>query len=258
MPTPFYHLSIAEVLLEHPGLKPEVRRVLEAEQPVFLVGQVAPDVQVISEHKRESTHFYSLPAQPDDVPPWQKILQAHPGLGCDPADAQKCVFIAGYLCHLQADWFWSGRIFEPHFGPQATWKEFRQRLYLHNVLRAYLDFGVLRTLNGDMRSGLSKATLRDWLPFVDKFHLEAWRDFLSGQLKPGAAIQTVEVFAARQGISVDPYYRLIRNEDEMQGQIFDFLPQNCLADYRAMLIDANVALLNAYLAGMEGDPNARD
>jgi hypothetical protein len=258
VPTPFYHLSVAEDMLEHPRLMPSVRRVLDQELPAFLFGQVAPDVQVISGQKRESTHFYSLPARPEAVPPWERILQYYPELNCDPAKPQKCAFIAGYLCHLQADWFWSGRIFEPYFGPRANWKDFRERLYLHNVLRAYLDFGVLQTLNGEVRTGLSRATLQDWLPFVEKHHLQTWRDFLADQLKPGAAIQTVEVFAARQGISVEAYYQLIQADDEMQRQIFDFLPRQCLDDYHAMLINANLALMNDYLVAMEGDLNAHN
>ena len=258
VPTPFYHLSIAETLLEHPGLMPLARQVLGQELPAFFMGQVAPDVQVISGQKRESTHFYSLPIQPESLSPWQKIFQVHPSLIVDQADRQRSVFLAGYLCHLQADWFWSGQIFEPYFGPQANWKEFRERLYLHNVLRAYLDFGVLQTLNGEVRSGLSEVTFQDWLPFVNKVHLEAWRDFLASQLKPGAHIRTVEVFADRQGISVEAYYQLIQDEDKMQCQIFDFLPWQHLLDYRAMLLEANVALLNEYLADMEGHPNARN
>ncbi|HBX69018.1 MAG TPA: hypothetical protein DEH25_06465 [Chloroflexi bacterium] len=248
MPTPFYHLRVAEVLFEHPDLKVAACERISQCFPAFLLGNIAPDVQVISGQSREATHFYRLPMRENCAPAWEQMLSDQPAL--KPAglrDGEQGVFISGYLCHLQADWFWVEQIFEPYFGPHAGWKNFRERLYLHNVLRAYLDFEILENLNGQVRSGLGQVDPKDWLPFVDLKHLKAWQAFLTEQLKPGAAIQTVEVFAARQGIAAEAYYRLLNTENELQQQIFDFFPEQNLHDFWENLITNNIALLNDLL-----------
>ena len=73
------------------------------------------------------------------------MLRAYPGLGHPASDAQ-AAFLAGYICHLQADWLWVNQIFEPIFGHSCTWGDHPQRLYIHNVLRAYLDRLILAEL----------------------------------------------------------------------------------------------------------------
>lgn len=94
------------------------------------------------------------------------------------------------------------------------------------------------------------------MPFIDKKNLEGWRDFLEEQLKPGAPIQTVEIFASRQGISAEIYHRLLNTEDEMQRQFFDYLPCRLLKVYRHGLLTENVKMLNEYLAEVGGNINA--
>lgn len=225
--------------------------------PAFLVGHTAPDVQVVSGQTRESTHFYTLPLQKNNALPWESVLGAYPSLeSAQIGDPEQAVFVAGYLCHLQADWFWSDQIFEPYFGPHTDWKTFRERLYLHNVLRAYLDFRFLGSLHEETRSDFARALPKDWLPFMGEDHLKSWRNFLSDQLKPGASIQTVEVFAARQGISVEAYYQMLNTEDDMQRQIFDFLPRQILDLYRQETIKYNTAFLNKYFSKTGGFFNA--
>lgn len=178
-------------------------------------------------------------------PPWQKIYRDFPSLNpVQMSDPERKSFIVGYACHLQADWYWAKQIFEPFFGPTAKWQDFRQRLYLHNVLRIYLDFRALDDLNGEIRLGLGKVLPPSWLPFVEVVYLQEWRDFLAEQLQPGASIRTVSVFADRQGISTEAYYQLISAEDEMQRQIFNFLPKKSLDAFWEMLIEANLNLLN--------------
>ena len=253
MPTPFYHLRFAESLLEQPELDTTTESLISRFFPAFLLGHVAPDVQVVSGQTRQSTHFYNLPIDLDAVPPWQKMLDDYPSLSVDRILAQEqSVFVSGYLCHLQADWFWADQIFEPYFGPLANWKSFRERLYLHNVLRAYLDFQILENLSEKVRLDFGWIKPRDWLPFVLPDHLQAWQEFLADQLKPGAKIQTIDVFAERQGISTEAYYRMINSEKEMQRQIFDYLPRQRFDDFWDQLIEANLDLLSEYLVRVEG------
>lgn len=251
MPTPFYHLSVAEELLNHPELPGRIRRALAEERGAFLLGNTAPDVQVVSGQERQATHFFTLPLDPHAPPPWVRVLEEHPTVAqIDRRDPARPAFVAGYLCHLQADWTWINDIFIPVFGPESSWDTFRQRLYLHNVLRAYLDAAILPDLSPETADYLQTADPQGWLPFVEDRHLVVWRDYLSRQLEPGAATRTVEVFAARQGISPVKYYRLLESEERMDAEVFSRLPRGRLIEYRMQLIEMNLRLLVAYLTNI--------
>lgn len=246
MPTPFYHINIAEDLLKHPGLASNARRVLEQYQCEFIFGHTAPDVQVISGQEREVTHFFILPIQKGSPLPWELILEANPSLRyfgqLPPAQAS---FLAGYLCHLQADWFWIRDVFAPIFGPTCSWGTFPERLYLHNVLRAYLDQQVYKTSPDGISTCLCQVSPVHWLPFVEDHYLGEWQDFLTLQLQPGAVAQTVEVFAARQGIEPDEFYHLIDSEERMDEEVFVHLPRQKLDRYRQSLVVENLKLLRS-------------
>ncbi len=249
VPTPFYHLSISEALLHQPALPEDVRSFLLAWRSEFLFGSTAADVQVVSGQSREATHFFDLPILPGLPPPWQALLCQYPCLAdaasLPPAQA---AFLAGYICHLQADYRWVEEIFAPIFGPHCPWGSFGERLYLHNVLRAYLDRGVLPELVGQ-HTCLSQVEPLDWLPFTSDQDLYAWRDLLFPQLCPGASVQTVEVFAARQGMQAQDYYALLDSEERMQHEIFVHLAPHQLESYRQDLLTDNIQLLSRYLAG---------
>ncbi len=249
VPTPFYHLSLAEDLLSYPGLSDTVRQFLHNSRAEFLFGNTAPDVQVVSGQPRQRTHFFSLPVLPGDPPGWERLLNDHPHLAkAHLLKASQLAFITGYLCHLQADWYWVNEIFAPSFGPRCTWSSFRERLYLHNVLRAYLDQRILPSIRSGMHSTLSLVEPDGWLPFVADRHLVQWRDLLTPQLVPGAAIQTVEVFASRQGISVPEFYALLESEERMREEVFVHLPLNIVDDYREKMLVENAHLITHYLA----------
>jgi hypothetical protein len=244
MPTPFYHLSLAEELLEGDGLPPAQKARLAEQHSAFLLGNVAPDVQVVSGQTRQATHFFDLPIQQNRLTPWENLWQSYPQLAdlasLPPAQA---AFLAGYLCHLQTDWLWILEIFVPVFGMRSTWGSFGQRLYLHNVLRAYLDQNLLPSLNHGIGLRLQRAAPEHWLPFVGDEDLRRWRDFLAGQLQPGGKARTVEVFADRQGYSPEEYYRLIGSEEAMEHNVFSHLPRQTLDDFHLRLVQENQQLL---------------
>jgi len=58
MPTLFYHLSLAQEILDHPEPPIAIKEVLDKNRRRFFFGKTAPDVQTISEQGRASTHFY--------------------------------------------------------------------------------------------------------------------------------------------------------------------------------------------------------
>jgi hypothetical protein len=252
MPTPFYHLSVAEELLNHPELQSSAYQLLGAQRGAFLFGNTAPDVQVISRQAREDTHFFDLPIRKGSAPPWEQVFSAYPRLANAAAltDSQ-VAFLTGYLCHLQADWLWVKSIFVPVFGMLSPWGTFPERLYLHNVLRAYLDRQILPSLTNGTRSHLAEIYPSGWLPFVADKHLRQWRDFLLEQMQPEGAIQTVEVFAARQGIAPADFYHLLDSEDEMDRQVFNHIRRPSLDEYRQHLVEENLQLIHSYLSPRE-------
>lgn len=248
MPTPFYHLSIAYELLEHPEMSKNMRAHLTSCINPFLFGKTAPDVQVVSGRKREATHFYTLPPE-GKTPAWKRLMAAYPTLSDASAlPEDQAAFLAGYICHLQADETWIFDLFLPIFGPDADWADFRKRLYLHNVLRIYLDKQVLDSLPKETSTHLQTTTPKNWLPFVEDDHLTAWRDYLAEQLEPGAAVQTIEVFANRHGLPPEDFSNLLNSEELMEEEIFTHVSRSDLANFRQNLLAKNLHLLNTYLA----------
>lgn len=248
VPTPFYHLSVAEELLRQVVLPASIQHFLFQHKGAFLLGNTAPDVQVISGQPRASTHFFDLPIRPGDRPAWVRCLSDYPSLANKPEQTDaRLAFITGYLCHLQADWFWIKEIFVPAFGLQARWGAFPQRLYLHNVLRAYLDREIIPALRNGTNTHLQATKPINWLPFVEDGFLRQWRDFLSGQLQPGARTLTVDVFARRQGVDPQEFQGLLESEERMEIEIFHRIPRSRVESYRQKLVESNLQLIQSYL-----------
>jgi hypothetical protein len=252
VPTPFYHLQVAEDLLRHPALADHIRQILTSQRCIFLFGNTAPDVQVVSHQSREDTHFFSLPFVQDALPAWEVFLISYPSLS-NPRQLppKQAAFLSGYLCHLQADWLWVKDIFDPIFGPSSNWNTFWHRLYIHNVLRTYLDFPVFKGLTKSAGFCLEAVLPERWLPFVEDRYLIEWRNEVFEQLLPGAAAHTVEVFAERQGIPPKEYYRLLNNEGAMEAEVFSHISRQVLDDYRKNLLAENLHLLEMYYNGLQ-------
>jgi hypothetical protein len=247
MPTPFYHLSLAEELLADARLPDATRQWLIRQRPAFLLGNTAPDVQTVSHQPREATHFFVLPLQRNARLPWEALWAAFPQLRPEVLhSAAQAAFLAGYLCHLIADWVWVNEIFEPVFGRDRQWADYPERLYIHNVLRAYLDRQILGCLHPRSADLLLRASPDHWLPFVEDAHLCQWRDFIAPQLHPGASAQTVEVFAARQGIPPEQFYQLLASETQMEQHVFARLPRQQVHQQRRQMIEQSLALLSGW------------
>lgn len=249
MPTPFYHLSLAEDLLRQTELIDSIREQLNRQHCAFLLGNTAPDVQTISKQSREETHFFNLPIEPEAPPPWEILFGIHPTLASpQELTPAQSAFIAGYLCHLLADWLWIKNIYAPVFGPGVSWSSFHHRLVIHNVLRTYLDHLALSDLPASIGACLAEVTPRQWLPFVQDAYLEKWRDFIAQQLYPGATAQTVEVFAERHGISPRDFYHLLESEELMEQEVFSHIPYSIVIDFRRNLVYESINLLNKFFA----------
>jgi hypothetical protein len=222
LPTPVEHLTIAERILKSPTLPEAMRFRLGHDNTVrgaFFFGHIAPDVQVVSLQPREVTHFFALPPT-NRRPAYTEMLAAHPRLAqpssLPPAQA---AFLTGYLSHLLLDEYWVRDIFFPIFGPQQTWGERRERLLLHNVLRAWLDRRNLPYVRDHIENFLRQAEPKDWLPFATDADLSRWRDLVADQFEPGAEIRTIEIFANRARIP-DTEFLALLEPGVMEERIF--------------------------------------
>lgn len=231
-----------------PGLSPEASDLLRQHSSAFLLGHTAPDVQVVSGQPREATHFFELPLRPEDPPPHARLLQAYPVLA-RPRElpAPQAAFLAGYLCHLLADWQWVQQIFIPCFLPGPTGLSSKQAYFLHNALRCYLDEQILPGLNGVVRGRLDQAEPAGWLPVVGDEPLRRWRDLLAEQLRPGGAVRTVEVFAKRLGLPPQAFEDLLRSEERLENELFSRISPQALERYRLCLVQDSLDLVNRYL-----------
>ena len=251
MPTPIAHLIVAEHILASPNLPETIRAGLDgndALRSAYFFGHIAPDVQVVSRQPREATHFFILtPAAHQWA--YAKMLAAHPGLA-QPEDLPplQAAFLAGYLSHLLLDELWVRRVFRPIFGPQQNWAEKRERLLLHNVLRAWLDRRDLHCLRDGVGQLLRLAKPQAWLPFANDTELSRWRDIVAEQLAPGAGIRTVEIFANRSRISDSEFLALLEPA-VMEKRIFDRVNLYELDRFHDAAVLRTLDLTGRYLNG---------
>jgi hypothetical protein len=246
VPTPFYHISLAQEILASPALPEKVQKLLNEHKCDFYLGKTAPDVQTISGQKRSDTHFFFIPLR-GIKPPWEKMLSKNRSLGNSSAlPPAQAAFIAGYVCHLQADISWLKQVFLPYFGLDVTWLDFHKRLFLHNVMRAYLDEQILKQMPEEISGCLQNAQPDHWLPFVEDQYLIEWRDGLAEQLHPNGSSRTNQVFAERMGVPVEEIAALLNSEEQLEEELFAHIPRQLLVEYRQTIIRENLELLETY------------
>jgi hypothetical protein len=247
MPTPVQHLVVAEALLADDRLPTATRDLLVSQRSAFLLGNTAPDVQTVSGQPREATHFFNVPLD-SDRPAHEAMFGAYPQLSrpecLAPAQA---AFLAGYIGHLLLDVMWVRDIFSPVFGPDAGWSHFRDRLFLHNVLRAWCDRRDQAQLPADMQTRLAGASPDRWLPFTGDEHLRRWRDVLVEQFAPGATIRTVAVFAQRGRVDPESFERILSSDDQMDALIFNRISRAAIADFYTHGLARSCELIARYL-----------
>ncbi|MGB9673320.1 MAG: zinc dependent phospholipase C family protein [Anaerolineales bacterium] len=245
MPTPFYHLNLAQEVMAKIRFDSNAAAIIQDNPAEFLFGNIAADVQVVSGQARAETHFFDLPLRQNILEPWLLLWQSYPQLNPPliPNSAHKA-FILGYACHLLADWEWIKQIFVPVFGLKRTWGTFQERLIWHNVLRAQLDQEVVSTLNPQIGANLAKAQPHQWLPFVQDAHLIQWRDQIVRQLLPGEKIETIEIFASRQHISAEEFKRYLSSPVEIEKTVYSRLPKIRLSLFRRELVENLLAFLD--------------
>lgn len=251
MPTPFMHLQIAEQIRAQAkarwGVDGRFTRLLNQEWPAFYLGHIAPDYQIICDVPRAKTHFYRLPPDPN-VQAYPQMLAKFPELSdADALPPDQALFVAAYGAHLLLDLCWFREILVPYFVEVPNMGDFQQRRLVHHTLLTYLDKIALESLPETAASMLSAAQPRQWLPFAEDAQLVRWRDMVATQLEPGAAIRTVEIFAARTEMSPQEFIANLEDTAWMDTYLFNQVP---VADIKAKLAAAvprSIALITNYL-----------
>ena len=251
MPTPVMHLALALEILRRGDLSPAVRRLLNRQRGPFLLGHTAPDVQTISGQGREETHFYTIPRATAARPAHEALFAACPQLAHAGAlPAEQAAFVAGYIAHLLLDELWLDDVFLPYF-MRPEWGPLRERLFLHNVLRTWLDAGDQRHIEGSAAEEMGTATPQGWLPFVTDAHLRAWRDWLVEQLGPAHSVETAQIFARRMGIPAAEMEAVLNSPRQMEERVFSRVPRGALQSFHQAGYERSVALIDQYLHNTE-------
>ncbi len=239
------HLALAEEILQGNTLPPAIHRLLIQQRGPFLLGHIAPDVQTVSGQTRDETHFYTIPRTADH-PAYQTLFTTHPALArAESLPPAQAAFVAGYIAHLLLDELWLDDIFLRHFW--QGWGTRRERMFLHNVLRTWMDARDQQQLNGNIVTALREAEPQDWLPFVGDDHLQVWRDWLVEQLGPGRSVKTAEVFAQRMGIPVTEVETVLRSPRQMEERVFCHIPRAALRSFHDTGYARSVALIAWYI-----------
>ena len=255
------HLALAEEILQESDLPLAIRRRLIRQRGPFLLGHTAPDVQSVSGQRRDESHFYTIPRPPRlgrspvgayastrHRPAYKALFAAHPSLArAESLPPAQAAFVAGYIAHLLLDELWLDDIFQRYF--LLDWAPLRERLFLHNVLRIWMDRRDRRRLDSDVAMALREAEPRDWLPFVSDEHLLAWRDWLVEQLGPGQSMQTAAVFARRMGVSAAELEKVSRSPQQMEERIFRHVSRAALQSFHDTGYERSTTLIVQYLNG---------
>jgi len=240
------HLALAEEILRGDAFLPAVRRLLIQQRGPFLLGHTAPDLQTVSGQTREETHFYTIP-RTADRPAYETLFATHPVLAraelLPPAQA---AFVAGYIAHLLLDELWLEDLFQRYF-LQQDWAPWRERAFLHNVLRTWMDRQDQQRLNGSVAIALREAEPQHWLPFVSDGPLRVWRDWLVEQLGPGHSVQTAEVFARRMGVPAAAVKAVLRSPQQMEERVFRHVPRTALQSFHDIGYERSVTLISWYI-----------
>ena len=211
MPTPFQHLVYARDVLTNAGLPEAIRQAMLTHLGVFLLGNIAVDVQSLTGQPRFDTHFYHVHGD-NSLRAHETLLATYPELA-DPTRLQPAhaVFISGYVVHLAWDECWLRDVFRPFYLESDLWPDRLTRNVHHNALRVLVDRQAETALRlwPDVVPILRSVQPGHWLPFVPPEALCRWRDWVANQLADPDAVETAQVFAERMGISPEHFESVI-------------------------------------------------
>lgn len=249
MPTPFMHLHMAERVLQYVQDDAPLHTLLTDYWPAFYLGSVAPDFQAICHVPREMTHFYPIPPEAGNAAgAFDRLLARYDHLtAVDKLPLEQAIFVAAYGAHLLYDLVWDEAILTPRFR-LTGWADVRERFMAYNSLLTYLDRQLLPELPPQAGGTLGQMVVPEGLlPFATAEQLAAWQTLLVAQLQPGATIRTVEIYAARMGVSEAQFVRQLEDEAWMAQMVFQHVALEEVQVAMDTAVVKSAHLLRAYL-----------
>lgn len=222
---------------------------LQTDWPAFYLGSIAPDFQAICAVDRFDTHFYPIPPEPDDYDAFGRMLTQHQSLSNAAAlPRTAAIATAGYGAHLLYDLIWDHSVLTPRFR-NSDWGEVWERYVAHNTLLTFLDREAHAQLPLTAGKTLASAKgLEEWLPFAPNGILLSWQTLLVNQLKPGAALETVSVYAKRMRLSPEQFAAQLDDTVWMESHVFSRVNPEAVYATLDSAIGRSVELLAHYLA----------
>ena len=241
------HLRMAERMLQHPSLDPDLARRLHASWPAFYFGSVAADYQTICQIPRAETHFYTLPPALDDQA-HVVMVERFPELAHAAAlTPDRAAFVAAYSAHLMLDLRWYHGVLQPYFlQPQGWPADHHARFLVHNILLTYLDRQAYEALPPSAGATLDGVRSDHWLPFAADADLGRWQHMLVRQLQPGAAIKTIEIYAGRLKMTPREFTERLQDGAWMDTQVFRRVPLAAVETLLTAAVGESIDLIAAY------------
>lgn len=225
MPTPFTHLHIAQRLLKDGQVPAAIRDLLYTERSAFLLGSIAADARVNSGVMRADTHFYRYD-EPMRDHPWRVMMAQHPALE-HPYSPTQQAFLAGYVAHLTVDEVWTQEMLRRQFIERDWGPDDRYRFFMLHILLILMDERDYAGLEAWQANALESAQPGDWLPFMGRADLEAWRDFIARQLTGGS--ETLAVLGGRIKRAPDELRAVLDSPDRLQADLWSNVAPETLA-----------------------------
>lgn len=248
MPPLYFHLSVA-----HEAAKKIKSPVVANNLSSYLLGSTLPDIHLITDGRREMTHFFSLSKNP----PYNSIesfFQAHPELAKNNhLDDSSKASLAGYLSHLITDEVWITDIYRPYFGPESSLSKDPMANILDRAFQYELDCEERRNkeIMADIKPKLCQKTDIK-VSFIDPANLMQWQDFICRITERVPSWEGFISYAERfllplNKVSREPLENFLKDFPDMKDRIYNLVPQDKMFNMKQKVIELSVKEAMDYL-----------
>ncbi len=248
MPPLYFHLAVANEAAKRIE-SPVVRSNLAS----YLLGATLPDIHLITDGRREMTHFFSLTKAPpfDSI---RSLFLAHPELvKNNHLDDSSKVGLAGYLSHLVTDEVWITDIYRPYFGPESPLSADPMANILDRAFQYDLD--CQERLNKDVMDEIKPRIcerLDIKVSFIDTANLLQWQDFICHITERVPSWDGFVSYAERfllplNKISREPLENFLKDFPSMRDRVSSLVPAEKMLEMRQKVIELSVKEAGDYL-----------
>ncbi len=219
----------------------------------FYLGATSPDIRALTKRARSEYHFVELDFESIGTGV-ETMFAAYPEM-MDAAehDGPTRAFIAGYITHLLADESYIVRMFRPYFGESGVFEDKELAKVWDRALQLDLDREVwvdVQRSVADTDFDPRKVSVR-FLPSDDLLN---WKDWVLRVVNGGFSWERLRFMAGRIAASDDrhPAYghaeAFIESIGDSLESLYETVPRNRVAEFRAESIDTIVSGLRGYLS----------